>query len=57
MFTISQTKEHLTSMIHSGTLNQVRNFEAACERAAMTMLLKCHPLETIRTVGLSSTSK
>lgn len=42
-------------MIHGGTLNRVRNFEQALERAANTMLLKCKPLETMRTAGLSQT--
>lgn len=44
-YNIGAVKEHLVGMGHSGTLNRVRNFEAMCERAANTMLLKVKPLE------------
>ena len=51
--TITNIKEHLIGMIHSGSLAKVRNFEAACERAANNLLTHIDPIETIRTVGLS----
>ena len=54
-FPVSNLKEHLIGMSHSGTLNRVRNFEALLERAVGTFLLKCHPLDNIRTAALSST--
>lgn len=55
MFTITQVKEHLTAMGHSGTLNKVRFFEAACERAANTMLGKVKLIENIRLASLANT--
>lgn len=54
MFTISQIKEHLIGLGHGGTLNKVRNIEAMFERSASTFLLKCHPLESMRTAGLTN---
>jgi len=42
-------------MSHSGTLNKVRNFEAAMERAGNTVLANVDPVETMRTVALAST--
>jgi hypothetical protein len=51
--TITQVKENLIGMGHSGTLNKVRNFEAAMERAANNLLLMCDPIETERIVPLS----
>lgn len=53
--TITQAKEHLTGMLHGGSLNKVRNIESAFERAANTMLLKLDPVDTIRTQPLSNT--
>jgi len=50
---ILDLKEHLKGITHSGTLNKVRNFESACERAANTMLLKVRPVESIRYNTLS----
>jgi len=55
MITITQAKEHLTGMLHGGSLNKVRNIEAVFERAANTMLLKLDPVDTIRTQPLSNT--
>jgi hypothetical protein len=55
MFTITQIKEHLTAMGHSGTLNKVRYFEAACERAANTMVNKVKLAESQRLATLSQT--
>lgn len=54
MFTVQQIKEHLTGMGHSGTLGKVRNVEAMLERSAAKFLLKCHPLESMRSAPLSS---
>ena len=51
--TITQVKENLIGMSHSGTLNKVRNIEAALERAANTMLAKIDPVETERIVPLA----
>lgn len=55
MLTITQAKENLTGMLHSGSLNKVRNIEAIFERAANTMLLKLDPVDTIRVQPLSNT--
>lgn len=52
---ISDVKEHLIAVLHSGSIAKVRNFAGACERAASTMLLKVKPVETQRTVPLSTT--
>ncbi len=51
--TITETKEHLTAMSHSGTLNKIRNFEAACERSANIVLANLDPIETERTASLA----
>ena len=51
--TISQLKEHLVGMGHSGTLNKVRNFYQLCERASNTMLARLDPLETQREQALT----
>src|SRR3990167_1274841 len=50
---INAIKEHLTGMLHGGTLNKVRNFEAACERAANTVLSNLDPIDTETTAALS----
>lgn len=42
-------------MSHSGTLNKVRNFPAALERAVNTLLLKIDPIDTERIISLSQT--
>lgn len=52
---ITQIKENLSPMIHSGTLNKVRNLNHLLGRVANTVIAKCSPLETIRVVGLSNT--
>ena len=54
MFSVSQVKESLIGMGHSGTLNKVRNTEALLERSASIFLQKCKPLETMRLGTLSS---
>ena len=48
-------KENLTGLLHGATLNKVRNFESAMQRAANTMLAKIDPIDTMRTAGLAST--
>lgn len=50
---ITQVKESLIGMSHSGTLNKVRNIEALLERAGNTMLSKLDPVETERTAPLA----
>lgn len=55
MFSLTQIKNHLIGMGHSGTLNKVRNQEELFERAGSIFLQKCKPLETIRLGILSST--
>ena len=55
MLTITQVKDHLTGMLHGGSLNKVRNIESVFERAANTMLLKLDPVDTIRVQPLSNT--
>lgn len=54
-FLLSQIKENLIGMTHGGTLNKIRSQEALFERAASNFLLKCKPLETMRTAALSQT--
>lgn len=54
-FTITQVKEHLIGMGHGSTLNKVRNVEALFSRAASVLLLKMHPLEVMRSAGLTNT--
>ncbi len=53
--TITQTKEHLSAMLHGGSLKRVRNIEALFERSANIMLTKIDPINTIRNVPLSNT--
>lgn len=53
--TVSEVKDNLTGMLHGGTLNKVRNIEYALQRAAITLLTKIDPVDTIRTVPLTST--
>lgn len=50
---ITQLKENLIGMSHSGSLNKVRNFEALLERAGNTMLAKIDPIETMRVQAIS----
>ena len=45
---ITITKEHISAMLHGGSLNKVRNFEYACERAAGIVLANLDPIETER---------
>lgn len=53
-FSVTQIKEHLVGLGHTGTLNKIRNLEALLERAASKFLLRCKPLETIRKQPLST---
>lgn len=52
--TIAQVKDNLMGLLHSGTLNKVRNIEFLFERVANTMLARIDPVDTIRTQGLSN---
>ena len=52
---VQDFKDNLSGMLHGGTLKKVRNVEGAMERAANTMLSKIDPIDTMRTVSLSST--
>ena len=52
---VADFKSNLTSMLHGGTLNKVRNFEMAMERSANTLLTKIDPIDTQRTIALTST--
>lgn len=53
--TVQQLKQHLTGMLHGGTLNKVRNIESAIERACNTLLSKVDPVDTMREVPLTQT--
>lgn len=53
--TITQIDEHLTGMLHGGSLNKVRNKFALYERAANNVLARTHPIDTIRNVPLTDT--
>lgn len=53
--TITNVKNNLSAQLHGGTLNKVRNIEDLFERAANTMLSKIDPIDTMRTVAMSST--
>lgn len=52
---VSEFKDNLSAMLHGGTLNKVRNFAGAMQRAANTMLLKIDPIDTMRTAALANT--
>lgn len=52
---VSDFKDNLSAMLHSGSLNKVRNLEGAMQRAANTMLLKIDPIDTMRTAALANT--
>jgi hypothetical protein len=51
---VATFKDNLTGMIHSGTLNKVRNVEMAMHRAANTLLSKIDPIDTMRIAALSN---
>src|SRR3990167_5846696 len=53
MFTISQLKNHLIGMGHSGTLNKVRNPYQMFERSASKFLLKNKPVTVMRSSVLT----
>lgn len=53
--TILQIKDHLSAMLHGGSLKKVRNIYSAFGRAANNLLTEIHPTETIRTAGLTNT--
>ncbi len=50
---ISDIKNHISPMLHGGSLNRVRNFEHACQRAAGVVLSSIDPTETIRSTSLA----
>lgn len=52
--TITDVKTHLTGMLHGGTLNKVRNFEYALERAAANLLANIKPVDSEREAALTS---
>lgn len=52
--TITTIKDHLTGMLHGGTLNKVRNPYHVMGRAANNMLMRIDPLTTMRTQPLAS---
>lgn len=52
---VTNFKNNLTGMLHGATLNKVRNFEDAMQRAANTLLSKIDPIDTMRTAALSQT--
>lgn len=51
---ISAVKTNLTGMLHGGSLNKIRNIEELFERCANTILTNIDPIETERTVALTS---
>ncbi len=55
MFTLAEIKDHMTAMGHGNTLGKVKNPLAMFERASMSLLLKMHPLDVMRTMGLTNT--
>lgn len=52
---VGEFKDHVTAMLHGGTLKRVRNFEGAMQRAANVMLARIDPIDTMRTLPLSNT--
>jgi len=55
MYTISEVENNLIGLLHSGSLNKVRNINQLYERAANNLLSKVTPLETMRLATLAST--
>lgn len=51
--TITTVRDHLTGMLHGGTLNKVRNPYHVMNRAANNMLSRIDPMTTMRTQALS----
>lgn len=52
---VSDFKDNLSAMLHSGSLNKVRNIEGAMQRAGNKMLTEIDPIDTERLASLSST--
>ena len=50
---IQDVKNHLTAMLHGGSLSKVRSWDEACERAANIVLANLDPIETERTTPLA----
>lgn len=53
--TILAIKDHLSAMLHGGSLKRVRNIFNLFERVANNLLTEIHPIESIRTTGLTNT--
>lgn len=51
--TIADRKSNLSSQLHGGSLNKVRNVEMLFERTANTVLSNIDPIDTLRTVALT----
>jgi len=54
-YTIQEVKNNMIPLLHGGSLNKVRAFEEACERAANNVISKIKLLESIRVASLSQT--
>lgn len=52
---VSEFRDNVSAMLHGGSLNKVRNFEGAMQRAANTMLTKVDPIDTERIAALANT--
>ena len=52
---VNEFRDNISALLHGSTLNKVKNFESAMQRAANTMLAKIDPIDTIRLAALSST--
>lgn len=53
--TVSEFKDNLSAQLHGATLNKVRNFPSAMQRAANVLLAKIDPIDTMRIAALAST--
>jgi hypothetical protein len=53
--TVKDFKSNLSSLLHGGSLNRVKNVDLLMERAANTMLSKIDPVETVRDAVLANT--
>lgn len=51
--TIADRKSNLSSQLHGGSLNKVRNIEMLFERTANTVLSNIDPVDTMRTLPLA----
>lgn len=53
--TVLATKDHLSAMLHGGSLKRVRNIYSAFERAANNLMAVIHPIDSMRDQPLSNT--